>query len=158
MVEDNAKPQPEVRIVGQFVRELSFENIMSQQGGGDDMKPSVQVQVTVGSRKLQGDDRFESSVMLKISSKGKGTDKVLFLLDVNYVGVFQVKNVPENQLEAILMIECPRLIFPYLRRVVGDMTRDGGLPPLNLENIDFVELYRKEIAHRQVEQQPRADA
>ena len=158
MAEINTQPQPEIRILGQLVRDLSFENIMSQQGGGEDTQPNVQVQVTVDARKLQAEQRFESSVKLKISSKGKGTDKVLFLLDVNYVGIFQLKNIPEDQLEAMLMIECPRLIFPFLRRVVSDMTRDGGLPPLNLEIIDFVALYRKEIARRQPGQQPRADA
>lgn len=158
MVEDNSQPKPEVRIVGQFVRDLSFENIMSKEGGGDDTQPNVQVQVTVDSRKLQAESRFESSIKLKISSKGKGADKLLFLLDVDYVGVFEIKNIPEDQLEAILMIECPRLIFPFLRRVVSDGTRDGGFPPLNLENIDFVALYRKGIALRQPEQQPRPDA
>lgn len=158
MIENNPQPTPEVLIVGQYVRDLSFGNIRSKEGGSDNAQPSVQVQVTVDAKKLQAENRFESSVKLKISSKGKGTDKVLFLLDVDYVGVFQIKNIPEDQLEAILMIECPRLTFPFLRRVVSDMIRDGGFPPLNLENIDFMSLYRKEVARRQPEQQPLPDA
>lgn len=157
MAEDNSQLKPEVRIVGQFVRDSSFENVMAQTGGGDYTQPKVNVQVSVDARKLQGEHRFQSSIKLEISSKAQDTDKVLFLLDVDYVGVFEVKNVSEDQQEAILMIECPRLLFPFMRRVISDMVRDGGFPPLNLENIDFVALYQKEIARRNPDQRPRAD-
>lgn len=146
MAEKYPLPNQDVRIIGQFVRDLSFDNVLAQTGGGDHTQPSVDVQVSVDARKLQGEHRFQSSIKLEISSKGHGTDKVLFLLNVVYVGVFEVKNIPEDQLEAILMIECPRLLFPFMRRVISDMIRDGGFPPLNLENIDFVGLYRKQAA------------
>lgn len=152
MVEDYQMPKPEVRTAGQFVRDLSFQNVLAQSGGGDHTQPSVDVQVSVDARKLQGEHRFQSSIKLNISSKAHGTDKTLFLLDVDYVGVFEVKNIPEDQLEAVLMIECPRLLFPFMRRVIGDMIRDGGFPPLNLEHIDFGEIYRKQAAGNQVTQ------
>jgi len=73
---------------------------------------------------------------------------------MDYVGVFHIENVPEDQLHPFLMIECPRMMFPFLRRIVSDVTRDGGFPPLNLENIDWVQIYRNEIARRKSEQEP----
>jgi len=85
---------------------------------------------------------------------------MLFVMEMDYVGVFHVENVPDDQLHPFLLIECPRMIFPFIRRIVSDVTRDGGFPPLNLENIDFVQLYRNEIARRQAESgtQKNADA
>ena len=75
----------------------------------------------------------------------------MFLLELEYGGIFQIENLPEDQLHPYLMIECPRMIFPFLRRVVSDVTRDGGFPPLNLETIDFVSLYKAEIQRRVAE-------
>jgi preprotein translocase subunit SecB len=75
----------------------------------------------------------------------------VFILELDYAGLFLIQNVPADQLHALLMIECPRLIFPFLRRIVADVTRDGGYPPLNLEMIDFLALYRSEVARRQAE-------
>jgi preprotein translocase subunit SecB len=77
---------------------------------------------------------------------------------MDYVGVFHVEGVPDDQLHPYLLIECPRQIFPFIRRIVNDVTRDGGFPPLNLENIDFVQLYRQEITRRQAAQSQTADA
>ena len=74
------------------------------------------------------------------------------MLEIEYVGVFRIEGVPEEQLHPFLLIECPRLLFPFLRRIVSDVTRDGGYPPLNLENIDFVQIYRAELARRQAAQ------
>jgi len=73
-------------------------------------------------------------------------------MELDYTGVFQVENVPDDQLHPFLMIECPRMLFPFLRRIVSDVTRDGGFPPLNLENIDFLALYRSELARRAQEE------
>ena len=70
-------------------------------------------------------------------------------MELDYGGVFQIENVPDDQLHPYLLIECPRMLFPFLRRIVSDVTRDGGFPPLNLENIDFLKLYRQEIDRRQ---------
>ena len=70
------------------------------------------------------------------------------MLELDYGGVFQIENVPDDQLHPYLLIECPRMLFPFLRRIVSDVTRDGGFPPLNLENIDFLKLYRQEIDRR----------
>jgi len=154
MAEENAAEAqtkgPQMRVLGQYIRDMSFENIVAQKGGSPDMKPDVQVQVNLDAKK-RNDTQYESSIKLNITSKDKEGDAVLFVLELDYVGVFFIENVPEEQLHPFLLIECPRMIFPFLRRVVSDITRDGGFPPLNLENIDFVSMYRNELARRQQE-------
>ena len=150
--------QPQMRILGQFIRDMSFENIMAQKGAPTDVQPDVQVQVNLDAKKRSAENQYESAIKLQVTSKAKGGDATLFLLEIDYVGIFHVENVPEDQMPPFLLIECPRMIFPFLRRVVSDVTRDGGFPPLNLENIDFVALYRNEIARRQAENTQKADA
>lgn len=145
------RPQLNMRILTQYVRDLSFENILAQRGTTNEVQPDVTVGVKLEPKKRQGDHQYEVSSKLTISSKNKGTDEALFLLELDYVGVFHIEGVPDEQLHPFLMIECPRMMFPYLRRIVSDVSRDGGFPPLNLENIDFVSLYRSEIARRQAE-------
>ena len=85
---------------------------------------------------------------LNITSKSKENGDPLFVLELEYAGIFQIEGLPEEQLHPYLLIECPRITFPFLRRIVSDVTRDGGFPPLNLETIDFMALYRSELARR----------
>lgn len=161
-----AQPQVQMKILGQFMRDLSFENVMAQKGVSGEVKPDVSVQVNMDAKKRPAENEYEVAVKLTINSKGKGTDEQLFLLELDYAGIFLIEGVGEEQMHPFLLIECPRLLFPYLRRIVGDVTRDGGYPPLNLENIDFLQLYRTELARRQAAQaetsgddgKPRADA
>ncbi len=151
---NGSQPQLQVKmnILGQFVRDLSFENVMAQKGATGDVKPDISVQVNLDAKKRAADHQFEVSIKLNVASKAKESGDALFLLEIDYAGVFHIEGVPEEQLHPFLMIECPRMLFPYLRRIVSDVTRDGGYPPLNLENIDFVQLYRAEVARRQKEQ------
>jgi len=143
-------PQPRLQIVTQYIRDLSFENVAVQKSLGAEGKPDVKVQVNLDAQK-RGNDRYEVALKLKVDSQLE--EKPVFILELDYAGLFVLQNVPDEQLHPLLMIECPRLIFPYVRRVVGDVTRDGGYPPLNLEMIDFLSLYRAEIARRQKEAQ-----
>ncbi len=157
--EKAAKPQaPQMRVLGQFIRDMSFENIMSQKGAPADAQPDVQVQVNLDAKKRTVENQYESAIKLNVTSKAKDGDATLFVLEIDYVGIFHIENVAEDQLHPFLLIECPRMIFPFLRRVVSDVTRDGGFPPLNLENIDFLSLYRNELAKRQNSEQPKMDA
>jgi preprotein translocase subunit SecB len=149
----NETPAPEVKapkmqVLGQFIRDMSFENVAAQKGYEGNTQPDIQVQVNLDARKREKDGNFEVILKLNIESKSKEMDAVLFILEIEYTGVFSIENVPDDQMHPFLMIECPRMIFPYLRRIVGDITRDGGYPPLNLENIDFLALYRNEIQRR----------
>ncbi|MCA0962585.1 protein-export chaperone SecB [Salipiger bermudensis] len=137
-----------MNILAQFVRDLSFENILAQKGSNGEVQPDVQVQVNLDAKKRSADNQYEVILKLKVESKSKGSDAMLFILEMDYAGVFHIENVPEEQLHPFLLIECPRMIFPFARRIVSDVTRDGGFPPLNLEMIDFVALYRNEIARR----------
>jgi preprotein translocase subunit SecB len=106
------------------------------------------VQVSLDGKKRGGDNQYEVTTKIAATSKTKSTGDVLFVLEIEYVGVFQIEGVPEAQLHPYLLIECPRITFPFLRRIVSDVTRDGGFPPLNLEMIDFVQLYRNDLARR----------
>jgi preprotein translocase subunit SecB len=143
-----AAPQPRLQIITQYVRDMSFENIAAQKGVAADGKPDIKVSVNIDAQK-RPEDRYEVSLKVKVDSKV--ADKQIFILELDYAGLFLIQNVPDDQLHALLMIEYPRLIFPFVRRIVGDISRDGGFPPLNLEMIDFLALYRNEIARRQAE-------
>ena len=136
------------KVLAQYIRDLSFENILAQKGVQGDTTPEIQVQVNLDAKK-RGENQYEVITKLNITSKTKEKGDPLFLCEVEYAGIFQVEGVPEEQLHPYLLIECPRITFPFLRRVVSDVTRDGGFPPLNLEQIDFMQLYRAEIARRQ---------
>ena len=140
-------PQPRLQMLTQYTRDLSFENIAIQKGVTDpEGKPDVKVQINLDAQPRSG-DRYEVSIKVNIDSK-VGASQV-FILELDYAGLFVIQNVPQDQLHPLLMIECPRLVFPFVRRVVGDVTRDGGYPSLNLEQIDFLALYRQELARRQ---------
>ena len=139
---------PKMNILAQYVRDLSFENILAQKGVDGDLNPEIQVNVNIDAKKRTTDKQFDVIIKLRVDSKSKNTNNILFVLELDYGGVFQIENVPDDQLHPYLLIECPRMLFPFLRRIVSDVTRDGGFPPLNLENIDFLKLYRQEIDRR----------
>lgn len=142
---------PKMNILAQYVRDLSFENILAQKGVDGELNPEIQVNVNIDAKKRTTDNQFDVIVKLRVDSKSKNTNNVLFVLELDYGGVFQIENIPDDQLHPYLLIECPRMLFPFLRRIVSDITRDGGFPPLNLENIDFLKLYRQEIERRKQE-------
>ncbi|MGY9046251.1 hypothetical protein P775_06260 [Puniceibacterium antarcticum] len=147
-----AAPQIKMNVLAQFIRDMSFENILAQKGTGGEMVPDVQVQVNLDARKRSAKNQYEVVMKLKVDAKAKESRNQLFLMELDYAGVFNIENVPEDQIHPFLLIECPRMLFPFVRRIVSDVTRDGGFPALNLETIDFVSLYRNEIARRQAEQ------
>lgn len=144
-------PQPQVRmqILTQFVRDLSFENVLAQRGAGGEVQPDMKVTVNLDAKKRPAEHQYEVSCKLNVTSRDKAGEETVFVFEMDYVGIFHIEGVPDDQLHPFLLIECPRQIFPFMRRIVSDVTRDGGFPPLNLDNIDFVQLYRHEIARRQ---------
>ena len=139
---------PKMNILAQYVRDLSFENILAQKGVDGELNPEIQVNVNIDAKKRTTDKQFDVIIKLRVDSKSSNTNNILFVLELDYGGIFQIENVPDDQLHPYLLIECPRMLFPFLRRIVSDVTRDGGFPPLNLENIDFLKLYRQEIDRR----------
>jgi len=154
----NAQPKmPKMQIMGQFVRDMSFENIAAQNSVQSQLQPDIQVQVALDARKRETDDQYNVIMKLRIDSKTKAeTPEPIFLLELEYGGIFKVEDVPQEQLHPFLLIECPRMLFPFVRRIVSDITRDGGYPPLNLDTIDFLALYRQQLAQRAAAQ--KADA
>ncbi len=150
-------PQLKMQVLAQFIRDLSFENIVAQKGVQGEVQPDIQVQVSLDAKKRQVDNQYEVVCKFNVTSKNKSDSASLFLLELEYGGVFQLEGVPETQLHPFLMIECPRILFPFIRRIVSDVTRDGGFPPLNIDNIDFVQLYRQQLAQRQAAEKQNAD-
>ncbi|MDJ0628508.1 MAG: protein-export chaperone SecB [Rhodobacter sp.] len=150
-----AQPQPpKMQVLGQFIRDLSFENILSRKGVSGEVKPEMQVQVSMDAKKRPTENQYEVTTKFSVTSKNAGSDDVLFVVELEYGGLFHVENIPDEQLHPFLMIECPRMLFPFVRRIISDVTRDGGFPPLNLDTVDFVQLYRQDIARRAQEQKP----
>ena len=153
-----AAQPPRMQILAQFIRDLSFENIVAQKGlNNAEVRPEIAVQVSLDARKRSADNQYEVITKFKVSSKNTVNDANLFLCELEYAGVFQVEGIPEDQLHPFLMIECPRMLFPFIRRVISDVTRDGGFPPVNLDPVDFVALYRQELVRRAQAERP-ADA
>lgn len=144
-----AQPQVRMQVLAQFVRDMSFENMVAKKGiTGADVQPDIQVAVSLDARKRPVDHQYDIISKYKCSSKNKTNGETLFLLEVEYGGIFHVEGVPEEQLHPFLLIECPRLLFPFVRRIISDVTRDGGFPPLNIDTVDFLALYRQELARR----------
>ena len=152
MAEETTQPtQPTMSVLAQYIRDMSFENILAQKGVGGEVAPDVQVGVNLDAKKRGTEGQYELVIKLRVDSKSKESKEQLFLLEIEYGGIFQVSGVPEDQLHPYLLIECPRMLFPFLRRIVSDITRDGGFPPLNLETIDFLSLYKNEIERRRAQ-------
>ena len=155
MAEENgaaapAQPQVKRSVLAQFIRDMSFENMVAQKGlTSGEVQPDIQVAVSLDARKRPQDHQFEVIQKFKVTSKNKSSGETLFLLEVDYGGIFHVEGVPEEQLHPFLLIECPRLLFPFIRRIISDVTRDGGFPPLNVDTVDYLMLYRQELARRQ---------
>jgi preprotein translocase subunit SecB len=157
MAEQKQAIQPNTKVLAQFIRDLSFENILAQKGLDTNTPPDIKVKVNLDAKKRKSENQYEVLIKLSVVSSAKtensseSENSKLFILEIEYGGIFEVTGVPEDQIHPYLMIECPRILFPYLRRIVGDVTRDGGFPPLNLEQINFLALYHNEIARRQAE-------
>ncbi|MCL1627826.1 protein-export chaperone SecB [Roseibaca sp. V10] len=152
-------PKVNMRILAQYMRDLSFENVAAQKKmQGANVQPDIQVQVSLDAQKRDAENQYDVATKFKITSKNKADDQTLFLVELDYVGVFLVEGVPQEQLHPFLLIECPRMIFPFARRVISDVTRDGGFPPLNLDTVDFLALYRQELQRQTAAQAGNAAA
>ena len=127
-------------ISAQYLKDLSFENPNAPESlVGKTEQPKIAVQVNVGAQRL-ADDLFE--VTLSINGEAKHDEAVAFIVEIEYAGIFTITNVPSEHLSAILLIECPRFLFPFARAIIAGATRDGGFPPLMIQPIDFVALYQ----------------
>lgn len=137
----NDMSEPEFRILTQYVSDLSFENPNAPQSLGSlTEQPRIDVRVDVGVKGVSDTD-FEVKLTIGIDAKVK--EGVLFLIELQYNGLFRLVNIPADSVEPMLLIECPRQLFPFARRIISDVSRDGGFPPLMIDPIDFVGLYQQ---------------
>jgi preprotein translocase subunit SecB len=138
--ENGSSPeQPGIRILAQFIRDLSFENPRAPESlrvGA--AQPQIDLGVEMNARGRE-DGFFE--VELKLSAKANREDGALFVVELLYGGVFQITGVAPEDMEPVLLIECPRYLFPFARRTIADVTSEGGFPPLLLDPIDFAGVY-----------------
>jgi len=136
-----AEDAPQLNALAQYAKDLSFENPNAPRSlAPQSQPPQINIQVNVNAKQM-AETEFEVDLTLQGDAK-TGTD-VLFAFDLTYSGVFRVRNIPQEQLHPVVMIECPRLLFPFARQIVADAVRDGGFPPLLINPIDFAELLRR---------------
>jgi preprotein translocase subunit SecB len=131
---------PVIQIISQYVKDLSFENPSM---GVNVRQPQIDFTVDLQARRVSETGPFE--VLLKLRVNAVQEEKTLFLLEIAYGGLFVLDKIPEEALQPVLLIECPRLMFPFVRRIIADLVSDGGLPPLMIEPIDFAQLYRSKM-------------
>jgi preprotein translocase subunit SecB len=155
MTETNGSAAPEapaqirMQVLAQYIRDLSFENVVAQKGlTSGEVQPDVTVQVSLDARKRPQPNQYEVINKFRVTSKNKATGDSLFLMELEYAGIFLVEGVPDDQIHPFLLIECPRMLFPFVRRIISDVTRDGGFPALNVDTVDYMALYRQELARR----------
>ncbi len=152
---------PHLRVLAQYVKELSFRNAAAAAAQAYDIQPTIDMGVEVKSRSM-GDrgDAFEVDLCINVNARRN--DEVMFSADLVYAGLFQFMNVRQEDVEPLIWIECPRLLFPFSRQILAEVTREGGYPPLLINPIDFTPLYWAELRDRQsrTEQQqpPQAQA
>jgi len=145
-----ANAQPQLSVVAQYIKDLSFENPNAPRSlMASNVQPQINIQINVGVQKIDGDD-FE--VALKLEGKAETDGQLMFGFELVFAGVFRISNVPQESMNPILLIECPRLLFPFAREIVASTVRHGGFPPLLLDPIDFAALYRQRLAEQAANQ------
>jgi preprotein translocase subunit SecB len=150
--EGAAGESPHIRVLAQYVKDLSFENPTAASGTqANEVAPSIDMGIDVNARPLGGEGEQAFEVDLRIAAKATRGDDVMFITELVYSGVFQFVNVAGDDVEPLLLIECPRLLFPFSRRLLAEITREGGYPPLLIDPIDFAALYRAQLRDRQAQ-------
>lgn len=135
--------QPNLSVLTQYVKDLSFENPDAPRSlGPRRTAPAINIGINVAANPVDGDD-YE--IELRLEGRATDGDQVLFVAELLYAGIFRIQNVPKENLPPLLMIECPRLLFPFARQILADLTRNGGFPPLLIDPVDFTALYRQRL-------------
>jgi preprotein translocase subunit SecB len=133
--------QPNLQIMGQYIKDLSFENPSAPQGFTGN--PELDFGVDLSARNM-APEHYEVTLHMRVKANSEG--RAVFLLELAYAAIVRIVNVPEEAMQPTLMISAPQLMFPFARRIVADVVRDGGMPPLMIEPIDFVALYQTRMA------------
>ena len=145
-------PLPQLNVLAQYIKDFSFENPNAPTSlSGGTTQPQIGIQINVGAKPM-ADNNFE--VTLKLDGKAESNGKLMFGFELEFAGVFRVQNIPQESLNAVVLIECPRLLFPFAREIIATTVRNGGFPPLLLEPVDFVGLYRQRMSEVQAANVP----
>lgn len=135
---------PSMKILGQYIKDLSFENPNAPQSlAGQEDQPEINISVNVNAKPMSETD-FE--VELHLNAKAQGKSSVVFAAELLYAGIFRLENIPQEALHPIVLVECPRMLFPFARQIIADVSRNGGFPPLMLDPIDFAAMYQQRAA------------
>lgn len=138
----------QMSLIAQYTKDLSFENPNAPQTFSEKEAPKIDVAVDVVARQVSA-EQYEAD--LKFSVRAAYGERTGFVAELVYSGLFGIRGVPPEQIQAVCLIECPRLLFPFARRILADATRDGGYPPLLLDPIDFMALYQQRVQQEQAE-------
>jgi preprotein translocase subunit SecB len=138
--------EPQVSILAQYIKDLSVENPSAPQVYSWQVQPNLDVQFNIG---VNPAGEFVHEVMLKIEVSARSENGVHFVVDLSYAGLFGLRNLPDEALQPFLLIEAPRLIFPFARQIIAEATRNGGFPPLMLDPIDFAQMFQQKLAEDQ---------
>jgi preprotein translocase subunit SecB len=139
-----AAQAPSLNALVQFTKDFSFENPNAPRSlGPQEKQPNISIQVNVNAQQL-AENEFLVDLLLE-GSAGEGAD-TLFKFELDYAGIFRLMNIPEEQRHPVVMIECPRLLFPFARQIIAEAVRGGGFPPLYIDPIDFGTLYQQRMA------------
>src|SRR5215813_6978762 len=149
--EPNAQAgQPQLNVLGQYIKDFSFENPNAPRSlAPSQTQPAINIQINVNVQQLA---KTDYEVSLALEGKAQSSGSVMFAFDLTFAGVFRIQNVPAETLQPLVMIECPRLLFPFAREIVATSVRNGGFPPLLLDPVDFVSLYQQRAAQMQATQ------
>ncbi|HZR74932.1 protein-export chaperone SecB [Bradyrhizobium sp.] len=146
-----AAPPPQLNVLAQYTKDLSFENPNAPASlSPQQQQPAINIQINVNANTVAETD-YE--VALSVEGKAETGGKVMFSFELVYAGVFRIVNVPKENLHPLVMIECPRLLFPFAREIIANAVRDGGFPPLMLDPVDFVGLYRQNMERQAAQMQ-----
>jgi preprotein translocase subunit SecB len=134
---------PAINVMVQYTKDFSFENPNAPQSlGPQETAPNIAIQVNVNARQVAETD-FEVDILLE--GTAQSNSQLLFKFELDYAGLFRLVNISPNDMHPIVMIECPRMLFPFARQIVAEAVRGGGFPPLYIDPIDFAALYRKRL-------------
>jgi preprotein translocase subunit SecB len=143
--------EPQLNVVAQYIKDLSFENPNAPQSLQIQQQPQIGIQINVDARPLSETD---IEVSLKLEGKAEIGEQLLFGFELDFAGIFRIQGVPQESMQPVVLIECPRLLFPFAREIIASTVRSGGFPPLLLDPVDFVALYRQRMGEMQPSDQP----
>ena len=145
--EADGASRPKIKIVGDYVRDLKFSNHAVRRPEWKPGAPEVNITINVdaGQKGVEA-DQYRVVLHLNVDAREKGSNAQIYSLSLEYCGIFEIRNVSEPEMHGFVMVECPRFLYPFARRIISDVTSDGGFPPFRLEILDFGQIFIDEMS------------